>query len=77
MTKHDVTIEIDDEKLASYTDQRLALFWHVAQANPAEHGDSMAGELAERIGREISAAGCGASSRNCGATRAGTTTGRR
>jgi hypothetical protein len=53
MTKHAITIEIDDGKLASYTDERLALCWHVAQANPAEHGDYMAGELAERIGREI------------------------
>jgi len=53
VTTHAITIEIDDAKLAIYTDERLALFWHVAQANPAEHGDCMAGELVERIGREI------------------------
>jgi hypothetical protein len=53
VTTHDITIQIDDAELTSYTDGRLALCWHVAQANPAEHGDSMAGELAERIGREI------------------------
>ncbi|HLM89562.1 MAG TPA: hypothetical protein VK284_11140 [Streptosporangiaceae bacterium] len=53
MTTHAITIEIEDAKLASYTDERLALCWHVAQANPAEHGDYMAGELAEHIGREI------------------------
>jgi hypothetical protein len=32
---------------------RLALAWHVAQANPAPHGDKAAGELVEYIGREI------------------------
>jgi hypothetical protein len=53
VTIHAITIEIDDAKISSYTDERLALCWHVAQANPAEHGDSMAGELTERIGREI------------------------
>jgi hypothetical protein len=53
VTVHAITIEIDDEKLASYTDEHLALCWHVAQHNPAEYGDYMAGELAERIGREI------------------------
>jgi hypothetical protein len=52
VTIHAITIEIDDAKLASYTDERLALCWHVAQANPAEYGDYMAGELVERIGRE-------------------------
>ena len=53
MTTHAITIEVDDAKLASYTDERLALCWHAAQANPAEYGDYMAGELVERIGREI------------------------
>ncbi len=53
MTTHAITIEIDDAKLGSYTDEFLAVCWHVAQHNPAEHGDSMAGQLAERIGREI------------------------
>jgi len=53
VTTHAVTIDIDDDALASYTDEHLALCWHVAQANPAEYGDSMAGQLTERIGREI------------------------
>jgi hypothetical protein len=53
VTIHAITIEINDEKLASYTDEHLALCWHVAQANPAGYGDYMAGELVERIGREI------------------------
>jgi hypothetical protein len=48
-----ITIEIDDEQLARYSDGRLALAWHVAQASPAQHGDHDAGQLAERIGREI------------------------
>lgn len=48
-----ITIEIDPEKLAGYTDQRLALCWHVAQANPAPYGDYAAGALVERIGWEI------------------------
>jgi hypothetical protein len=53
VTIHAITIEIDDNKLASYTDEFLAVCWHVAQHNPAEFGDAMAGELVERIGREI------------------------
>jgi hypothetical protein len=53
MTAHAITIEIDDAKLASYTDEFLAVCWHVAQANPAVFGDRMAGELTELIGREI------------------------
>ena len=53
MTAHAITIEIDDERLASYTDEFLAVCWHVAQHNPAGHGDYVAGELVERIGREI------------------------
>ena len=53
MSKTAITIEFDDDQLASYTDQRLALLWHVAQANPAPHGDHRAGEIVERIGREI------------------------
>jgi hypothetical protein len=53
MGKTAITVEIDDARLASYTDSHLATLWHVAQANPAPHGDRHAGELAERIGREI------------------------
>jgi hypothetical protein len=51
--KHQIAIEIDDAELARYTNQRLALAWHVAQANPAGLGDPFAGELAEHIGREM------------------------
>jgi hypothetical protein len=53
MGKSAITVEIDDALLASYADSHLATLWHVAQANPAPHGDRHAGELAERIGREI------------------------
>ncbi len=53
MTTHPISIEIDDAKLASYTDEFLAVCWHLAQHNPATFGDSMACELAENIGREI------------------------
>lgn len=51
--KHQITISIDDDALPGYTDERLAVFWHVAQANPADITDQSAGELAERVGREI------------------------
>jgi hypothetical protein len=53
MGKTAITVEIDDALLATYSDSHLATLWHVAQANPAPHGDRHAGELAERIGREI------------------------
>jgi hypothetical protein len=53
VTSHAITIEIDDTKLASYTDEFLAVCWHLAQHNPAPYGDYFAGELTERIGREI------------------------
>ncbi len=53
MSRTEITIEIDDAKLPSYSDEFLAACWHAAQWNPAPHGDHAAGELAERIGREI------------------------
>lgn len=53
MTKHTIGIEIDKAELSAYTDEYLAVCWHVAQQNPAEHGDRVAGELVEHIGREI------------------------
>ncbi len=53
MTKISITIDIDDGDLARASNEYLALYWHVAQANPAEYGDKAAGELAERVGREI------------------------
>lgn len=51
--QHQITIEIDDAALGQVSDRQLAMFWHVAQANPASHGDPVAGALTERIGREI------------------------
>ena len=48
-----VTIEIDPNGLRGYTDQRLALCWHVAQANPAPYSDRQAGDLTAKIGWEI------------------------
>jgi hypothetical protein len=54
MGKIQITIEIDDSRLASHSDKQLALLWHVAQANPADQfEDQTAGQLVERIGREI------------------------
>jgi hypothetical protein len=51
--KHAITIEINEADLSRVTDERLALWWHVAQANPAPYGDAMACDLTEQIGREI------------------------
>lgn len=48
-----ITIEIDESQLSRYSDEFLATAWYVAQANPAPFGDHQAGELVERIGREI------------------------
>lgn len=53
MTATTITIEIDEARITSYSDSYLATVWHVAQVNPAPHGDHAAGELVERIGREI------------------------
>lgn len=54
MSKVQITIEVDADRLASYTDSHLAALWHVAQANPADgFASKEPGELAERIGREI------------------------
>jgi hypothetical protein len=51
---HKITIEIDEAKLGSYSDEYLAVCWHAAQANPADGFEtSTAGDLAERVGREI------------------------
>jgi hypothetical protein len=50
---HEVQFKIDSDQLTGYTDEYLATLWHIAQANPAEDSDRTAGQLAERIGREI------------------------
>jgi len=51
--KHQITIDIENDALASYSSEYLAMCWHVAQHNPAPFGDHLAGELTEQIGREI------------------------
>ena len=52
--KHQITIVIDEACLAGVTDECLAVWWHVAQANPADgFAASEPGDLAEKIGREI------------------------
>lgn len=48
-----ITIEIDTDRLDGYTDAYLAQLWHIAQANPAPHGDSDASELVRDVGTEI------------------------
>lgn len=48
-----ITIDVDTDRLASVEDWYLAALWHVGQANPAPISDRSAGDLAERIGREI------------------------
>jgi hypothetical protein len=48
-----VTFDINTDALASVTDSHLSALWHVSQANPAPHGDRVAGELAGAIGAEI------------------------
>lgn len=49
----DVTVSIDVLNLNRISDERLALYWHVAQANPAQYDDRAAGDLAAKIGTEI------------------------
>ena len=51
--KSQITIEIDTDRLATYTDEHLATLWYVAQANPAPHTDHDAGQLAEHVAMEI------------------------
>lgn len=54
MSKVAITIEFDTDELRSYTDERLAALWHVAQANPADgFRDRAAGEVAMKVGWEI------------------------
>lgn len=49
----DVTVTIKRGDLGRVTDATLAMYWHIAQANPAPHGDRAAGELVQAIGFEI------------------------
>lgn len=48
-----ITFDIDTTRLQSYSDEYIAALWHIAQVNPAPHGDHDAGVLVEHIGREI------------------------
>ncbi len=48
-----VTFDINTDGLSTVTDGHLAALWHVSQANPAQHGDRDAGELARAVGVEI------------------------
>ncbi len=48
-----ISITFDPYRLSSCEGSHLAMLWHVAQANPAPIDDRDAGEVAERIGREI------------------------
>lgn len=52
--KASITVTFDTDSLQGYTDQHLAVLWHVAQANPEDGFQSCEpGKLAEKIGREI------------------------
>lgn len=48
-----ISIEFDLTELHRAPDSRLAMLWHLAQANPAPHGDEQAGEIAAKVGAEI------------------------
>ena len=54
-TVADTTIPVtfDLDQIGGYTDEFLATLWHVAQANPAPHGDHLAGDIAAKVGFEI------------------------
>ena len=53
-----ITIEFDPDALTTYTDQHLAMLWHLVQANPANGFDhSQPGDLAVKVGGRSSAAG--------------------
>jgi hypothetical protein len=51
--KATIAFNIDTDSLQGYNDDHLAQLWHIGQANPAPIQDRAAGELAEKIGREI------------------------
>jgi len=53
MSDATIAITFDPNKLPSYDDGFLAALWHVAQWNPAGHGDYQAGEIASKVGSEI------------------------
>lgn len=53
MPDTEITIKFDPNDLPNYSDEFLAFLWHLAQHNPAPHGDYQAGEIASQIGFEI------------------------
>jgi hypothetical protein len=54
VTTASITIDFDPTQLPSYTDQYLAMLWHLVQHNPADGFEhSQPGELAAKIGWEI------------------------
>lgn len=53
MSEVAITLTFDPDQLHNCSDERLATLWHVAQANPAPHGDHQPGDIAEKVGREI------------------------
>lgn len=48
-----ITVTFNLDHLNGYTDEHVATLWYVAQANPAPHGDPLAGDIAEKLGYEI------------------------
>ncbi len=48
-----ISIDLDLNALSRVPDSRLAMLWHVAQANPAPHADEMAGRVVTKVGWEI------------------------
>src|SRR5437016_4476358 len=54
MAKTSITIDFDPDRLSTYTDQYLAMLWHLCQHNPADGFEhSQPGDLAAQIGWEI------------------------
>ena len=52
--KHEITLTIDEFMLTRVSDETLALWWHVAQANPADgFANREPGEIAMKVGWEI------------------------
>jgi hypothetical protein len=49
----EITITIPNEDLRRISDAKLALYWHLAQANPAPYADKDACELTTRLTYEI------------------------
>lgn len=48
-----IPIEVQFDRLETFTDEYILLAWCAAQANPAPYDDRDAGEVCDAIGREI------------------------